>query len=148
MVSVHLTAQLERVKKILATWKKVDKRVSQLCPSKSDAERASTSSNCSAVKVTDGLVGFLSGNFSDGTWRDEYLGVNATVSNKEGAEQVDSGVKFKRRGAVVEWPVGTQGENQLYHFANYNFTLLATVSTDNMLEEYTPISLMGVKTNE
>ncbi|EAN88386.1 putative trans-sialidase, Group VI [Trypanosoma cruzi] len=148
MVSVLLTEQLERVKEVLATWKEVDKRVSQLCPSKSDAERASTSSTCGAVKITDGLVGLLSGNFSDGTWRDEYLGVNATVSNKEGAEQVDSGVKFTSRGVWAEWPVGSQGENQLYHFANYNFTLVATVSIDNVLEGDTPISVIGVKMND
>ncbi|RNC33060.1 trans-sialidase [Trypanosoma cruzi] len=145
MVSVLLTEQLERVKEVLATWKEVDKRVSQLCPSKSDAERSSTSSTCGAVKITDGLVGFLSGNFSDGTWRDEYFGVNATVSNKEGAEQVDSGVKFTGRGAGAEWPVGAQGENQLYHFANYNFTLLATVSIHEVPEGDTPISVIGMK---
>ncbi|RNC58874.1 putative trans-sialidase [Trypanosoma cruzi] len=145
MVSVRLTAQLERVKEVLATWKEVDKRVSQLCPSRSDAERASTDNACGAVKITDGLVGFLSGNFSDGTWRDEYFGVNATVSNKEGAEQVDSGVKFTSRGAGAEWPVGSQGENQLYHFANHNFTLLATVSIHEVPEGDTPISVIGMK---
>ncbi|KAF8300553.1 putative trans-sialidase, Group VI [Trypanosoma cruzi] len=147
MVSVRLTAQLERVKEVLATWKEVDKRVSQLCPSRSDAERASTDNACGAVKITDGLVGFLSGNFSDGTWRDEYLGVNATVSNKEGAEQVDNGVKFTSRGAGAEWPVGSQGENQLYHFANYNFTLVATVSIHEVPEGNT-VPLLGVKMND
>ncbi|EAN82556.1 trans-sialidase, putative [Trypanosoma cruzi] len=147
--SVRLADQLQRVKDVLATWKEVDKRLSQLCPSKSDAERASTSGTCGAFKITDGLVGFLSGNFSDGTWRDEYLGVNATVKKKEGAEQVDSGVKFTRRGAGAEWPVGSQGENQLYHFANHNFTLVATVSIDKVPEEgNTPISLMGVKMDD
>ncbi|EKF99066.1 trans-sialidase, putative, partial [Trypanosoma cruzi] len=39
-----------------------------------------------------------------------------------------------------------QGQNQLYHFANYNFTLVATVSIEKLPEEG-PISLMGVKTN-
>ncbi|RNC54947.1 trans-sialidase [Trypanosoma cruzi] len=148
MASVLLTEQLKRVKEVLATWKEVDERVSQLCPSKSDAERASTSSTCGADKITDGPVGFLSGKFSDGKWRDEYFGVDATVSNKEAAEQVDSGVKFTSRGAGAEWPVGAQGENQLYHFANYNFTLLATVSIHEVPEGDTPISLMGVKMND
>ncbi|EKF39691.1 trans-sialidase, putative [Trypanosoma cruzi marinkellei] len=149
MVSVLLTSQLERVKKVLATWREVDDRVSQLCPSKTDAERTSTGNACGAGKITDGLVGFLSGNFSDGTWKDEYLGVNATVT-KDGAVQVESGVKLTRRGAGAEWPVGRQGENQLYHFANYNFTLVATVSIDGVptKEGGNPIPLMGASMND
>ncbi|EKF28108.1 trans-sialidase, putative, partial [Trypanosoma cruzi marinkellei] len=35
MASVRLTEQLKRVKEVLATWKEVDERVSQLCPSSS-----------------------------------------------------------------------------------------------------------------
>ncbi|KAF5218133.1 hypothetical protein ECC02_008947 [Trypanosoma cruzi] len=145
MVSVRLTEQLKRVKEVLATWKEVDERVSQLCPSGSPEKSASPDDDCSAVKITDGLVGFLSGNFSDDTWRDEYLGVNATVNNKGGAEKTTDGVKFT--GAWAEWPVGEQGENQLYHFANYNFTLLATVSIDGKPKEDNPIPLMGVMMN-
>ncbi|RNC42511.1 trans-sialidase [Trypanosoma cruzi] len=150
--SVRLTAQLERVKDVLATWKEVDKHVSQLCPSESAVQATSPDSACKNTKITDGLVGFLSGNFSDDTWRDEYLGVNATV--KKGAEEgaatgiaetteSSDGVTF--RGAWAEWPVGEQGENQLYHFANYNFTLVATVSIDGEPTKEGPISLMGAK---
>ncbi|EKG06878.1 trans-sialidase, putative, partial [Trypanosoma cruzi] len=77
MVFVRLAAQLQRVKDVLTTWNDVDNRVSQLCPS-SDARDASPDTACSpTVKITDGLVGFLSGNFSENTWSDEYLGVNA-----------------------------------------------------------------------
>ncbi|RNF03134.1 trans-sialidase, partial [Trypanosoma cruzi] len=120
MVSVPLTAQLQRVKEVLETWKKVDDIVSKLCPS-SAGKDTSTHSPCTTVKITDGLVGFLSGNFSENTWRDEYLGVNATVKKKKevagetGATKTSDGVKFT--GAWAEWPVGAQGENQLYHFA-------------------------------
>ncbi|EKF29424.1 trans-sialidase, putative, partial [Trypanosoma cruzi marinkellei] len=154
MASVRLTAQLDEVKKVLKTWKEVDKRVSQLCLSESD-EGASTGTPCSSTfNITDGLVGFLSGKFSETTWSDEYLGVNATVKvndgeAKEKAEAVtvgsDKGVTF--RGAWAEWPVGKQGENQLYHFANYNFTLVATVSIDGEPTQEGSISLMGVKMN-
>ncbi|RNC40654.1 trans-sialidase [Trypanosoma cruzi] len=142
MVSVRLTEQLEKVKDVLATWKKVDSRVSHLCTSLIAQKGFSTDTACSTDKITDGLVGFLSGNFSDNTWRDEYLGVNATVKNGAAAH---NGVTFKGRGAWAEWPVGAQGENQLYHFANYNFTLVATVSIDKAPEGDTPIPLMGVK---
>ncbi|RNC40995.1 putative trans-sialidase, partial [Trypanosoma cruzi] len=154
MVSVFLTEKLKRVKEVLATWKEVDGRVSNLCTSLiAEKDRAPTGDVCNADKITAGLVGFLSGNLSGNTWRDEYLGVNATVNNKAGeaASAVTStknGVKFTGRGAGAEWPVGKQGENQLYHFANYNFTLVATVSIHNVPKEgNTPIPLMGAKMN-
>ncbi|ESS69027.1 trans-sialidase [Trypanosoma cruzi Dm28c] len=103
----------------------------------------SPESACGADKITDGLVGFLSGSFSDNTWRDEYLGVNATVKNgATEAREPSDGVTF--HGAWAEWPVGAQGENQLYHFANYNFTLVATVSIDKVPEGDT-IPVMGVQ---
>ncbi|RNC42214.1 host cell signaling surface protein, partial [Trypanosoma cruzi] len=147
MVSVLLTAQLQRVKDVLATWKKVDGRVSKLCPSTAP-KNPSTGSACSDGKTTAGLVGFLSGNFSGNTWRDEYLGVNATV--RKGTNGVATGyadgVTF--RGAWAEWPVGKQGENQLYHFANHNFTLVATVSIHNLPKGDTPIPLMGATMND
>ncbi|EKF99879.1 trans-sialidase, putative, partial [Trypanosoma cruzi] len=48
------------------------------------------------------------------------------------------------RGAGAQWPVGKQGQNQLYHFANYNFTLVATVSIHGEPKEGN-IPLMGVR---
>ncbi|EKG00502.1 trans-sialidase, putative, partial [Trypanosoma cruzi] len=146
MVSVLLTEQLQRVKEVLATWKEVDERVSKLCPSENADHDSSTAAACSTGKITDGLVGFLSGNLSDGTWKDEYLGVNATV-NKGEVTSTDNGVSFTGRGAGAEWPVGKQGENQLYHFANYNFTLVATVSFDEAPKEGS-IPLIGAKMND
>ncbi|EKF31139.1 trans-sialidase, putative, partial [Trypanosoma cruzi marinkellei] len=145
MVSVRLTEHLKRVKEVLKTWEKVDKRVSQLCSSLLAQKVTSPENVCRTVKLTDGLVGFLSGNFSENTWKDEYLGVNATVHNKERAQKADNGVKFTGRGAGAEWPVGKQGENQLYHFANYNFTLVATVSIDGVPTQEGSIPLMGVR---
>ncbi|KAF8279969.1 putative trans-sialidase, Group V [Trypanosoma cruzi] len=145
VASVLLSEQLERVKKVLTTWKKADERVSKLCATLLAQEGRLTDNDCGAVKITDGLVGFLSGKFSDGTWMDEYLGVNATIAENDAAAATGSsdGVKFTGRGAGVEWPVGKQGENQLYHFANYKFTLVATVSIDNVPEGNIP--LMGVR---
>ncbi|ESS55585.1 trans-sialidase [Trypanosoma cruzi Dm28c] len=141
MVSVLLAEQLKRVKEVLATWKKVDNRVSKLCPTSSATVIKSTDTACSTDKITAGLVGFLSGEFSGTTWRDEYLGVNATVKNGAAAH---NGVSFKGRGAGAEWPVGAQGENQLYHFANYNFTLVATVSIHGEPKSGS-VPLMGVR---
>ncbi|EKG00193.1 trans-sialidase, putative, partial [Trypanosoma cruzi] len=144
-VSVLLTTQLERVKEVLKTWNEVDKRVSQLCPSENAKEDPSSGTACSTAIPTEGLVGFLSGKFSDGTWRDEYLGVNATVKKNDGVKKKENGATFKGSGAWAEWPVGKQGQNQLYHFANYNFTLVATVSIDKeSTEGGTTIPVMGV----
>ncbi|ESS55195.1 trans-sialidase [Trypanosoma cruzi Dm28c] len=144
MVSVLLTEQLQRVKEVLKMWKKVDERVSQLCTTLIARKITSTESACNTAMPVDGLVGFLSDNFSENTWRDEYLGVNATVNNDSGAKKADNGVQFTGRGAGAQWPVGSQGENQLYHFANYNFTLVATVSIDGEPTEGN-IPVMGVK---
>ncbi|PBJ77231.1 trans-sialidase [Trypanosoma cruzi cruzi] len=152
MVSVLLTERLQRVKEVLATWKEVDDIVSKLCPSGISEKSASPDDACSpTVEITDGLVGFLSGKFSENTWRDEYLGVNATVKVNGGGAAAATGYAEKGvtfRGAWAEWPVGSQGENQLYHFANYKFTLVATVSIDKVPEGDTHIPLMGVKMND
>ncbi|EKF30763.1 trans-sialidase, putative [Trypanosoma cruzi marinkellei] len=144
--SVLLTEQLQRVKDVLATWKKVDGIVSKLCPSNAEKD-VPTANECSPDKITAGLVGFLSGNFSENTWMDEYLGVNATVNTGTKDDGSENGVTFTGPGAGAEWPVGRQGENQLYHFANYNFTLVATVSIDGDPKEGSPVHLMGVKIN-
>ncbi|RNC39681.1 amastigote surface protein 4 [Trypanosoma cruzi] len=146
MVSVLLTGQLKRVKEVLTTWNNVDQSVSQLCPPSAEKDRP-TENDCSAVKITDGLVGFLSGNFSGNTWMDEYLGVNATVKNNDdgAATGYADGVTFQ--GAWAEWPVGRQGENQLYHFANYNFTLVATVTIDGVPKGGS-IPMIGAKLND
>ncbi|EKF32198.1 trans-sialidase, putative [Trypanosoma cruzi marinkellei] len=57
----------------------------------------------------------------------------------------DNGVTFQ--GAWAEWPVGRQGENQPYHFANYNFTLVATVSIEGVPKEGS-IPVMGATLND
>ncbi|ESS55516.1 trans-sialidase [Trypanosoma cruzi Dm28c] len=145
MVSVLLSEQMKRVKKVLTTWKEMDDRVSNLCATLVAQEDRSTANACGAVKITDGLVAFLSDKFSDGIWRDEYLGVNATMAENDAAAATgpSDGVKFTGRGAGAQWPVGKQGENQLYHFANYKFTLVATVSIHNVPEGNIPV--MGVR---
>ncbi|KAF8304109.1 putative trans-sialidase, Group V [Trypanosoma cruzi] len=144
LLTVPLNKQLEKVKEVLKTWKEVDDTVSKLCTTESVEEDRSPNTACSVAMPTDGLVGFLSGKFSGNTWSDEYLGVDATVhNNDDGATKASDGVTF--RGAWAEWPVGRQGENQLYHFANYKFTLVATVSIHGEPKEDTPIPVMGVR---
>ncbi|EKG02361.1 trans-sialidase, putative [Trypanosoma cruzi] len=148
MVSVRLTAQLKRVKEVLTTWKEVDGRVSKLCTSENAEKDVSSATACSTIdKITDGLVGFLSSTSTDDTWKDEYLGVNATVNKNEGkVTSTENGATFT--GAWAEWPVGKQGENQLYHFANHKFTLVATVSIDGVPKGDTNIPLIGAKMDD
>ncbi|PWU92271.1 putative trans-sialidase, Group V [Trypanosoma cruzi] len=152
MVSVPLTEQLQRVKDVLTTWNEVDKRVSKLCTNSLATVIKSAGSACTTDKITDGLVGFLSGSFSENTWRDEYFGVNATVKGndvgKTAAESTRTSDGLTFRGTWAEWPVVAQGQNQLYHFANYKFTLVATVSIDKVPEEGDTIPLMGAKMND
>ncbi|EKF26946.1 trans-sialidase, putative, partial [Trypanosoma cruzi marinkellei] len=98
---------------------------------------------CADRVPTEGLVGFLSGDFSENTWKDEYLCVNATVTN--GERRVSNGLTFKGSGAGAVWPVGDMGQNVPYYFANNEFTLVATVSIhEEPTEGSSPIPLMGV----
>ncbi|RNC32360.1 c71 surface protein, partial [Trypanosoma cruzi] len=63
MASVLLTAQLEKVKEVLKTWKNVDERVSQLCTSE---KVTSSETACSAdIKITEWAWLVLSGYFSE-----------------------------------------------------------------------------------
>ncbi|RNE95942.1 trans-sialidase, partial [Trypanosoma rangeli] len=95
-------------------------------------------------------VGFLSNALTDGTdagkvWKDEYLGVNATVKG-ETVTSTEWGLRFKGAAAGAEWPVGSKGQNQPYYFANNEFTLVATVAIHAVPEEDTP--LMGARMND
>ncbi|ORC84641.1 trans-sialidase [Trypanosoma theileri] len=57
-------------------------------------------------------------------------------------------MKFKGVGAGAIWPVGEQGQNQRYHFANYMFTLVATVQIIELPEVGNPVPLLGVSLDE
>ncbi|EAN85953.1 trans-sialidase, putative [Trypanosoma cruzi] len=145
---LDLTEKLKDVKKVLAAWKEKDAYIVKEygCTVESNAKRRR---ECGVVgELTKGLVGFLSSTSNENTWMDEYLGVNATITKVTGGKvtSTEKGVKF--RGAWAEWPVGRQGQNQLYHFANYKFTLVATVSIHEVPEGGTPIPLLGVKLSE
>ncbi|RNF06797.1 trans-sialidase, partial [Trypanosoma cruzi] len=105
---------------------------------------------CNGRVPTDGLVGFLSGNFSENTWRDEYLGVNAIVHGPaEKRIGVPNGLTFKGPGAGAVWPVGDMGQTVPYYFANTEFTLVATVSIHEVPKESSSsIPLIGVRMND
>ncbi|KAF8300264.1 hypothetical protein TcYC6_0059930 [Trypanosoma cruzi] len=134
------------MEKVLAAWKERDACIAREygCGNeKNDKKR----SGCGG-DFGKGLVGFLSSTSTVNTWSDEYLCVNATV-HWAVTSTPDGGLTFQRSGAWAEWPVGEQGENQLYHIANYNFTLVATVSVAEVMEGIgSSFPLMGVRMND
>ncbi|RNF16915.1 trans-sialidase [Trypanosoma conorhini] len=136
---MDLTAERDGIKSVLDTWATVDGAFATGC-NFSMAKRDPPSSDCAAPIPTKGLVGFLSGTLEKGKWKDKYRCVDATARN---AVEVDNGVMFKGVGAGAEWPVGKEGQVQRYHFANYNFTLVATVSIDAAPTGGGPLPLLG-----
>ncbi|EAN81532.1 trans-sialidase, putative, partial [Trypanosoma cruzi] len=58
-------------------------------------------------------------------------------------KKVPSGLTFEGQGAGAEWPVDKQWPTRPLHFANYGFTLAATVSIHEVPTGITP--LMGLK---
>ncbi|RNF20680.1 sialidase-like protein [Trypanosoma cruzi] len=145
LVAVRLTEKLERIKEVVNTWKDLDSALQSCSSVFSGTVDALRKGMCNGPVPTDELVGFLSGNFSDNTWRDEYLGVNATVTN--GEKRVPNGVTFQGSGAGAVWPVGDMGQTVPYYFANNKFTLVATVSIHEVPQSGS-IPLMGVRMND
>ncbi|ESS60899.1 trans-sialidase [Trypanosoma cruzi Dm28c] len=147
LVAVRLTEKLERIKEVVKRWKDLDSALQTRSYGSSGTVDLPTKGMCNGRVPTDGLVGFLSGNFSENTWRDEYLGVNATVTN--GKRRVPNGWTFKGPGAGAVWPVGDMGQTVPYYFANNKFTLVATVSIHEVPQSgSSPVPLIGVKMND
>ncbi|PWU96828.1 putative trans-sialidase [Trypanosoma cruzi] len=138
---VDLTEKLEEMKKVVAAWKEKDAYIAREhgC---GNEWRNNWHRDCGEA-LTKGLFGFLSNKSTDSTWADEYLGVNATV--KKGKPAADGGLTFEGSGAGAEWPVGKMGQNVPYYFANYKFTLVATVSIHKEPKGSSSIPLMGVR---
>ncbi|RNE97739.1 trans-sialidase [Trypanosoma conorhini] len=131
-VLVRLDDQLERIKEVLAQWEKLETAFSRLC------------AYLGAAGVCDSSVrsvGILSNTGSASHWNDEYLCVDAAVS---GATKVTNGFMFSGANSWAQWPVGAQGQNQRYHFANYKFALLAAVTVNDPTGG---ASVLGVKFN-
>ncbi|ESS56263.1 putative trans-sialidase [Trypanosoma cruzi Dm28c] len=149
LVAVSLTEKLERIKEVVKTWKDLDSALKKCSSVSSTTVDLPKKGMCNGRVPTDELVGFLSGNFSENTWRDEYLGVNAIVHGPaEKRREVPNGLTFKGSGAGAEWPVGDMGQTVPYYFANNEFTLVATVSIHEVPKEDSSIPLMGVRMND
>ncbi|PBJ69755.1 trans-sialidase [Trypanosoma cruzi cruzi] len=137
---LDVTLELQKIWRALDTWAAKDNALSRQCGSVASGAALSRG-NCSVPIPTAGLVGHLANNSRLGEWEDEYLGVNAVV--RGAAKKVPNGWTFEGQGAGAEWPVGKQWPTRPLHFANYGFTLAATVSIHEVPKGITP--LMGLK---
>ncbi|KAH9598599.1 Sialidase [Trypanosoma melophagium] len=105
-----------------------------------DDEACTSLVNCRIP--TTGLVSYLSGSIDEDKWNDEYLCVNAVI--KGAPIKAPSGdLTFIGLGEGAIWPLSTSGLANQYYFANYIFTLAATVTIHAVPEESTP--LLGVR---
>ncbi|RNE95377.1 group II trans-sialidase superfamily [Trypanosoma rangeli] len=111
MLFTSLPEQLKTITSVLETWAKMDSFLSK-----------------SSVP-TAGLVGFLSGASGEGTWNDAYRCLNATVTN---ATKVENGFKFTGFGSYAMWPVNMWKHRNVHGFVDYEFTLVATVTIDEV----------------
>ncbi|RNE95018.1 trans-sialidase, partial [Trypanosoma rangeli] len=145
LVAVSLTEQLERIKSVVKAWKDMDTALNN-CLSIGTVDPR-IKNVCKSFVPTEGLAGFWSNSLEGNLWKDEYLGVNATVhgGNVAGTEW---GVRFRGAGAGTEWPVGKLRQFQPYYFVNSEFTLVATVMIDVVPEADSPVPLMGVRMND
>ncbi|EKF29623.1 trans-sialidase, putative [Trypanosoma cruzi marinkellei] len=148
LVAVRLTDKVKRIKEVVKTWKDLDSHLKKCGSGSSGTVDVRRKGMCNDTVPTEGLVGFLSGNSTGTEWRDEYLGVNATVHGPaEKRRGVPNGLTFQ--GSWAEWPVGNMGQTVPYYFANSKFTLVATVSIHEVPEESSsPIPLIGVRMND
>ncbi|KAF5217908.1 hypothetical protein ECC02_009198 [Trypanosoma cruzi] len=136
---LDLASELHWIRHALDTWAAKDNALRQCGSIASGA--ALSRGNCSVPIPTAGLVGHLADRLRGDKWEDEYLGVNAVV--RGAAKKAPSGWTFEGHDAGAEWPVDKQWPTRPFHFANYGFTLAATVSIHEVPKGITP--LMGLK---
>ncbi|ORC86222.1 trans-sialidase [Trypanosoma theileri] len=116
---VDLTNKVNKIKEVLNTWDTIASK--GICCT----DEACTSFDC-RISTTK-LVGYLSGTIDEeSNWKDEYLGVDASVSGT--VKKNPNGFTFMGIGAGAMWPVSINEMARQYHFTNYAFTLVATVA--------------------
>ncbi|EAN83044.1 putative trans-sialidase, Group II [Trypanosoma cruzi] len=114
----RLTGELSTIKSVLSTWAKKDAFFSKL------------------AIPTAGLVAVLSDAASNGTWIDEYLCLNATVTN---ATKVKDGFQLTESNSGAIWPVNTRDDNVRHVSLSHNFTLVASVTIEKAPSNSTPL---------
>ncbi|ESS60577.1 trans-sialidase [Trypanosoma cruzi Dm28c] len=122
-----LTEELKEIESVLRTWAKLDAFFS------------------ASSTPTAGLVGFLSNTSSGGnTWIDEYLCLNATVTN---AVKVKDGFQLMEIDSGVLWSLNTRVNNVRHVSLSHYFTLVASVTIEGTLSENTSLLTASVEKN-
>ncbi|PWV03028.1 putative trans-sialidase, Group II [Trypanosoma cruzi] len=114
----RLSEELKTINSVLKTWAQNDAFFSKLSI------------------PTAGLVAVLSDAASDDTWSDEYLCLNATVTN---ATKVKDGLKLTEPDSRAMWPVNTWANNVRHISLSHNFTLVASVTIEEAPSEDAPL---------
>ncbi|KAF8292090.1 putative trans-sialidase, Group II [Trypanosoma cruzi] len=115
----RLTEELKEIESVLSTWSQKDIFFSSLSI------------------PTAGLVAVLSNaSASDDTWYDEYLCLNATVTN---AKKVEDGFQLTEPGSRVMWPVNIPDGNVRHISLSHNFTIVASVTIEEAPSEDAPL---------
>ncbi|KAF5222505.1 hypothetical protein ECC02_004547 [Trypanosoma cruzi] len=114
----RLTGELSTIKSVLSTWAKKDAFFSKL------------------AIPTAGLVAVLSDAASNGTWIDEYLCLNATVTKGSKAKY---GSQLTEPSSRVSWSVNTRVNNVRHVSLSHNFTLVALVTIEETPSGNTPL---------
>ncbi|ESS60867.1 trans-sialidase [Trypanosoma cruzi Dm28c] len=112
------TEELNTIRSVLSTWSQKDVFFSRFSI------------------PTAGLVAVLSDAAGDGRWYDEYLCLNATVTN---AKKVKDGFQLTEPDSGVMWPVNTQGNNVRHVVLSHDFTLVASVTIEVAPSNNTPL---------
>ncbi|AAZ11179.1 trans-sialidase, putative [Trypanosoma brucei brucei TREU927] len=127
----RLVDEMKMIKWVVLLWKAQDTLLVGDCLSS-----AGGTGPCRGIPV-GGLAGLLSGPAVGHVWPDVYKCVYASVS---GAVANKDGVVLGGTGKDrVVWPVGEQGQDQRYYFANTHFTIVATVQFGVVPQRDTPL---------
>ncbi|RNF03487.1 putative trans-sialidase, partial [Trypanosoma cruzi] len=106
----RMTEELSAINSVLSNWSQKDVFFSSLST------------------PTAGLVAVLSNaSASDDTWNDEYLCLNATVTN---ATKVKDGFQLTEPESRAIWLVNFPGDNVRHVSLSHNFTLVASVTIE------------------
>ncbi|RNC55143.1 trans-sialidase-like protein [Trypanosoma cruzi] len=114
----RLTEELKEIKSVLSTWSQKDVFFSSLSI------------------PTVGLVAVLSDAAGDGRWYDEYLCLNATVTN---ATKVKDGFQLTEPDSRAVWSVNIPDGNVRHISLSHNFTLVASVIIEEAPSGNTPL---------
>ncbi|RNF01535.1 putative trans-sialidase [Trypanosoma cruzi] len=117
VISLSRLTELSTIYSVLSTWTQKDIFFS------------------SVSTPTAWLVAVLFDAASDDTWNDEYLYLNATVTN---AAKDNDGLQVTGLVSRAIWPVNTRGDKVRHLSLSHDFTLVASVSIEETPSGNTP----------